>query len=112
MESIGILFVWAVLGALGLLLLFLPAGIARSRGHVQTVWVFVLCLFAGWTVIGWVVALVWASVGPVNPGASAVGYWSDQFRREACDPIPADWRPDAESGNDKAVRGDQKGQEM
>jgi Superinfection immunity protein len=45
---------------LGFLFYFLPAiiGIARSKRDLLSI--FLLNLFLGWTLIGWVVALVWA----------------------------------------------------
>ena len=39
---------------------FIPTGVAGMRGHPNSVAIFVLNLFLGWTGIGWVVALVWA----------------------------------------------------
>jgi hypothetical protein len=39
---------------------FAPIIIADRRSHHNTRVIFVLNLFAGWTVIAWVVALVWA----------------------------------------------------
>jgi hypothetical protein len=38
----------------------LPALVAYQRRHRQGLAIFVLTLFTGWTVIGWVGALVWA----------------------------------------------------
>lgn len=39
---------------------FLPTFIAGSR-HVHNFWwIFVINFFFGWTLIGWVIALVWA----------------------------------------------------
>jgi len=44
----------------GFLIHFLPTIIAGSR-HVDNFWwIFVINFFLGWTLIGWVVALVWA----------------------------------------------------
>jgi hypothetical protein len=40
---------------------FLPCIVAAYRKKRNTVAIAVLNLFLGWTVIGWVVALVWAS---------------------------------------------------
>lgn len=37
-----------------------PTGIAIIRKRTNTMAIFVLNLFLGWTIIGWVVALVWA----------------------------------------------------
>lgn len=39
---------------------FLPALVARSRQHSKLPAVFVLNLLLGWTLLGWVLALVWA----------------------------------------------------
>src|SRR5215472_110309 len=41
-----------------LFLYFLPAFLARKRSDFTAI--FVLNLFAGWTFIGWIIALVWA----------------------------------------------------
>jgi len=39
---------------------FLPALVASKREHKQKTAITVLNLFLGWTVLGWVGALVWA----------------------------------------------------
>jgi hypothetical protein len=39
---------------------FLPAIIAGVRHARNFGWILVVNLFLGWTVIGWVVALIWA----------------------------------------------------
>jgi hypothetical protein len=46
---------------LGFLFYFLPTiiGVARSKRDLLSI--FLLNLFLGWTLIGWVVALVWAA---------------------------------------------------
>jgi uncharacterized membrane protein HdeD (DUF308 family) len=41
-------------------LYFLPAIVAKSRNHNNTAAIFILNIFAGWTIIAWVFALVWA----------------------------------------------------
>ncbi|MBV8738370.1 MAG: superinfection immunity protein [Alphaproteobacteria bacterium] len=46
--------------AIGLAVYFLPALIACSRHHHNASAIFVLNLLAGWTVIGWIAAIVWA----------------------------------------------------
>lgn len=38
----------------------LPTGIALWKGHPETMKVLLVNLLLGWTVIGWVVALVWS----------------------------------------------------
>lgn len=39
---------------------FLPAIIAGTRHTRNFWWIFTINLFLAWTVVGWVVALVWA----------------------------------------------------
>jgi hypothetical protein len=53
--------------AVGLALLFLPTLIAKSRHHPNTLAIFLVNLFFGWTFAGWVVALIWACTRPVPP---------------------------------------------
>lgn len=40
---------------------FLPSGIAVMREHHNTLAIFLLNLFLGWSLVGWVAALVWAA---------------------------------------------------
>jgi hypothetical protein len=44
-----------------LLLYFLPSIIALARSKRDLLAIFLLNLFLGWSVIGWIVALVWAA---------------------------------------------------
>jgi hypothetical protein len=44
----------------GLFFYFLPFVVALMRGHKNATAIFVLNLLLGWTLIGWVIALVWA----------------------------------------------------
>jgi hypothetical protein len=39
---------------------FIPTFVANGRRHHNTMAIFVLNLFLGWTFIGWLAALVWA----------------------------------------------------
>jgi len=43
-----------------LLMYFLPSIIALARSKRDLLAIFMLNLFLGWSVIGWIVALVWA----------------------------------------------------
>ena len=43
-------------------LYFLPTTLALARKHRNGSAVFFLNLFAGWTIIGWVICLIWATV--------------------------------------------------
>jgi hypothetical protein len=45
------------------LLYFLPTIIALSRGHLSALAIFLLNLFLGWTVIGWLIAFIWSCTG-------------------------------------------------
>jgi hypothetical protein len=45
----------------GFALYFLPSIIALARSKRDTLAIFLLNLFLGWSVIGWIVALVWAA---------------------------------------------------
>jgi len=63
MEAAGaivIVILMVLASACGLLLYMLPAIIAYSRGHQDTVAITALNILLGWSLIGWVVALVWA----------------------------------------------------
>jgi hypothetical protein len=80
LENVALLRVLALTSIL-LPLCFLPAILGRRKRHGVSI--FVLDLFLGWTVIGWVVALVWA-VSPelqLNPSVRAVNATSSNFRR-------------------------------
>jgi hypothetical protein len=39
---------------------FLPTFISLARGHRNTVAIFLLNLIFGWTIVGWIVAVLWA----------------------------------------------------
>jgi Superinfection immunity protein len=50
---------------------FIPAMVAAKRGHKQAAPILVLNLFLGWTLIGWVISLVWACSYQVSAEASS-----------------------------------------
>ncbi|SHG52776.1 Short C-terminal domain-containing protein [Fodinibius roseus] len=54
MESSS-LMVWVLFGAY-----FLPSLVAMLRRHDNTGSIFVLNLLLGWTILGWVIGLVWS----------------------------------------------------
>ncbi|KAA6459598.1 superinfection immunity protein [Acidobacteria bacterium AB60] len=58
----ALIFVLAFI--IGLCLYFLPAIIAKGRGHHNTLGIFVLNWLLGWSFLGWVAALVWACTDP------------------------------------------------
>lgn len=45
----------------GLVMYFLPSVIALARSKRDLLAIFLLNFFLGWSVIGWIVALVWAA---------------------------------------------------
>lgn len=51
----------SVATALLLVIYFLPSLVSVNRKRENTGAIIALNLFAGWTFIGWIVALVWAS---------------------------------------------------
>jgi hypothetical protein len=51
---------------------FLPSIIALARSKRDLLAIFLLNLFLGWSVIGWIVALVWAAKSDVP---STAGYY-------------------------------------
>jgi ABC-type branched-subunit amino acid transport system permease subunit len=53
-------------GTLAIGIYFIPTIIAHRRGHRQRTAIFVLNIFAGWTIIAWVLAMVWAFTADVE----------------------------------------------
>lgn len=45
---------------------FLPTIVALARSHPATTPILLLNLFLGWTLLGWVAALVWSAM-PIQP---------------------------------------------
>lgn len=66
----GILFAlvtWAIY--------FLPAVIAFRRHHRRLMAISVLNVFAGWTFLGWIAALIWACSADVEHPTNYRGYF-------------------------------------
>lgn len=53
-------FVFALLISVLSLFYFLPFAIAFYKKRINTGAIFALNLFLGWSLVGWVIALVWA----------------------------------------------------
>ncbi len=49
-----------------LVIYFLPTVIANDRRHNNTMAIAVLNFFLGWTLLGWVISLVWANTDNVR----------------------------------------------
>ena len=55
-----------ILFGIGLALYFLPTMLAAARKHRSVAPIAVINLFLGWTLLGWVLTLAWATSGPNN----------------------------------------------
>ena len=66
-ETVGLLVLY-------LIVYFLPWMVARGRVHRQRNAIAVLNLFLGWTVLGWIAALVWACTAHRDHQASAAAH--------------------------------------
>ena len=53
----------------GMSLYFIPSLVAKYRLHQQSLAIFILNLFLGWTCLGWVIALIWACTAVAKPDA-------------------------------------------
>lgn len=72
-DGIGIFGIIVILA-----LYFIPLMVANGRKHQNAMAIGVLNVFAGWTFIGWVIALVWACTGntaepSMQPGTDSKG---------------------------------------
>ena len=48
-------------------LYFIPTIVAYARGHKNALAIFILNLFLGYTLVGWVIALIWAVYNSDTP---------------------------------------------
>lgn len=58
-----------VLFVLGALVYLLPLGLAMYRDCKSTVWIALVNVLLGWTILGWFAALGWAAAGKVREAA-------------------------------------------
>jgi hypothetical protein len=56
---------------IGLVIYFLPSVLAVVRHKKQTLAIFVINLFLGWTAVGWLAALIWAAIKEQTDGIKA-----------------------------------------
>jgi Superinfection immunity protein len=66
MDTFGTIFASLLGLATILFVYFLPALVARERTHHQVLAIFMLNLLLGWTLLGWVGALIWACTKPAE----------------------------------------------
>lgn len=83
-EPLGLILV--LLCALAIY--FAPTEVARQRHHPQIAAIFVLNLLLGWTLLGWVGAMVWAwtAVPDAPPWWAVVGPGALLYRRSGSSP--------------------------
>jgi hypothetical protein len=60
----GAVFIILASLILGLIFYFVPSFVAFARRHPQRGWILLVNIFAGWTFIGWVGALIWTFITP------------------------------------------------
>ena len=56
-----------VLGIIiGIVVYFIPSYVAHQNNHIQKTPILILNIFLGWTFIGWLIALIWATMKNKN----------------------------------------------
>lgn len=58
------IFIGIIALVVGIFVYFVPSFVAFSRRHPHRSWILLLNIFAGWTLFGWIGALVWSLVTP------------------------------------------------
>jgi hypothetical protein len=72
---------FAVLGLIGLFAYFLPTFVAIVRKHPNMAAIIILNIALGWTLIGWVGALVWSFTNTSSPTIEVHNYGNRSRRR-------------------------------
>ena len=80
--AIGVLTLFCIL--LGAFVYFLPTIVASNRKHRQATAIGALNLLLGWTILGWVVALVWALMSQESANAASAAGSGQQRACPAC----------------------------
>lgn len=60
-------------------LYFMPALLATSRDHRDHLAILMVNIIFGWTLIGWVFALIWACTGNIEPKTVAEKSYYDEL---------------------------------
>jgi hypothetical protein len=61
------IFVLVVIVVIGIVIYLIPTFLALSRRKHQLLAICLLNIFAGWTGIGWLAALIWAALEDKKP---------------------------------------------
>jgi hypothetical protein len=62
-----------ILFVLGVLAYMLPSELAMYRDCKATIWIALVNVFLGWTILGWFVALGWAASGQIRKPGHPIG---------------------------------------
>ena len=60
MDTLIVIALAAVVLIAVVVALFTPAMIAGARRHRSWMAITAVCLFFGWTIVGWLIALIWS----------------------------------------------------
>lgn len=77
MEVIGALLMWVI----GLTIYFVPSIVAHKKDHKQKLPIILVNVFFGATLIGWVGALVWCFISPVDVENVKSGGVADEIEK-------------------------------
>ena len=75
---------------LAVVVYLLPSIVASNRRHRERAPIFVLNLLLGWTLVGWVAALVWSLTSHVEATPTTKGFVQDVLERVAGEPPRTD----------------------
>jgi hypothetical protein len=62
-SGAGAILILVMLG-IGFFLWFLPGIVASTRHHHNVVAIWLITILLGWTLLGWIVAIVWSFTNP------------------------------------------------
>jgi len=66
MGEISVIFIMLFYAIISLLIYFIPTLVAIGVNHINKLSIFILNLFLGWSLLGWVIALIWAFYKPLR----------------------------------------------
>lgn len=72
-KLIGQILLIIVIVVVGVGVYFIPSIVADIRKHRYLIAIIAINIFLGWSVAGWVFALVWALIKPEPPQVKVVG---------------------------------------